>query len=65
MRFVTSAAIIEPGTIVKAFNGTHIDGMSNEDVVGIHFEAVTVKHFPRGVSGIFPRLRSLSLIGTG
>lgn len=62
---VTSAKINEAGTVISAFNGTHRDDKRCEDVEAIVFWRANMRYFPRGLAGIFPRLRVLHIIGCG
>ena len=51
--------IIEPGTRIESFKGTHPAGKTNIDVEALLISGTQIEYFPRGLSPTFPRLTNL------
>jgi Leucine-rich repeat (LRR) protein len=62
---VNKTSITEPTTEIKEIYGEHEPGKSHKDVESIIFLSAKVHYFPRGLSKIFPALKSLIIYKCG
>jgi hypothetical protein len=59
-RLISNPAITDPGMVVTAVNGNHVDSMSNANVTGLRtVQLNVVNYMPLGISHLLPNLDSI------
>lgn len=59
--YITSATIKKPRMVIKAINGIHQKGMTDEEVTAVAFEEIVVEYFPLGLDAFFPNLTAVQV----